>query len=255
MKVVGKIVSILLIVIGLVVMTYSVYTMNQWRLVQNEDFEVGVVRNYEGVEDTLKQAEIEALDEKQGIHGERGIIEEQIINVEQRTFEEEIMVEKQNLAEQIRAAIAEKVAIDQNIKRADYQDGMMVISIPTLDVRASIMDGTSTSQLKLGPGLYEMSPLVNQNGGNVLIAGHRTTYGKWFRHVDQLETGDSIVIEFNYTKYIYEVERVFVVAHNDWSVTEAQGYSALTLTACHPLGSAIQRIVVRAKLVRTVNNN
>jgi sortase A len=86
-------------------------------------------------------------------------------------------------------------------------------------------------------------------GSNVCIAGHRTTYGAWFRHVDKLEEGDEILLDYDGTSYAYQVEKVFIVAKNDWSITEAVGYSALTLTSCHPLRSSKQRIVVRAKLM------
>lgn len=48
--------------------------------------------------------------------------------------------------------------------------------------------------------------------------------------------------------YRYKVERVFPIAKNDWSVIKPCGYPALTLTTCHPVGSARQRLVVRAAL-------
>lgn len=133
--------------------------------------------------------------------------------------------------------------------REDYQSGEMVMEIPKLKVKAAIVDGTSREVLKEGPGLYEISPMPDEEGGNVCIAGHRTTYGAWFRHVEQLKKGDEIKLIYAGASYIYQVEKVFVVDKKDWSVTEPQGYSAITLTACHPLGSAKQRIVVRGKLI------
>ncbi|MGI6705157.1 MAG: class E sortase [Clostridia bacterium] len=137
--------------------------------------------------------------------------------------------------------------------REKYKDGMMIIEIPKIKVQAAVIDGTSQRHLKKGPGLYEISPLPDDEDGNVLIAGHRTTYGAWFRHVDKLKEGDEIVLKFNGREYRYRVERVFIVEKNDWSVTEATGYPAFTLTACHPPRSARQRIVVRARLEDTYN--
>jgi LPXTG-site transpeptidase (sortase) family protein len=49
------------------------------------------------------------------------------------------------------------------------------------------------------------------------------------------------------------VEKVFIIEKNDWSVTLPQGYSALTLTSCHPLNSSKQRIVVRCRLDNVVD--
>ena len=144
---------------------------------------------------------------------------------------------------------------DPGISREDYKSGMMIIDIEKINVRAGIVEGTTRSLLKEGPGLYEISPLPDKEGGNVCIAGHRTTYGAWFRHVDKLEKDDEIILEYNNLKYIYKVEKVFIVDKKDWSVTEPVGHSALTLTACHPLRSDRQRIVVRAKLKKDFYNN
>lgn len=135
--------------------------------------------------------------------------------------------------------------------REKYKDGMLIIEIPKIKVQAAVIDGTTQRHLKKGPGLYEISPLPDDEEGNVLVAGHRTTYGAWFRHVDKLKEGDDILLKFNGLEYLYKVERVFIVEKNDWSVTEPTGYPALTLTACHPLGSARQRIVVRGRLEDT----
>ncbi|MGI6604961.1 MAG: class E sortase [bacterium] len=124
------------------------------------------------------------------------------------------------------------------------------IEIPRLKVSAMLVYGTSREQLKKGPGFYEESPLPYEEGANVLIAGHRTTYGAWFRHLDSLEAGDEISLYVGGKRYLYRVEKVFSVAKDDWSVTDPVGYSVLTLTTCHPPGSARERLVVRARLVR-----
>lgn len=135
-----------------------------------------------------------------------------------------------------------------NTAREDYHSGMMIINIEKLDVRATVVGGTTVSDLKKGPGLYEISPLPHEDKGNVLIAGHRTTYGAWFRHVDKLKEGDTITLEYEGSVYTYSVEDVFIVDKKDWSVTKPLGYSAITLTSCHPLGSDRQRIIVRGRL-------
>lgn len=135
-----------------------------------------------------------------------------------------------------------------------YTNGKMIIYIPKIKVEAKIMKDTKQETLKYGPGIYEKSPLPDIENGNVCIAGHRTTYGKWFLNVDKLSAGDEVILDFNGLRYVYKVERVFIIANNDWSVTEPTGYSALTLTSCHPLRSARQRIVVRARLYRIIDD-
>lgn len=125
----------------------------------------------------------------------------------------------------------------------------MRIQIPEIDVSAVVVMGTDLETLARGPGFYEESPMPWEDGGNVAIAGHRTTHGAWFRNVDQLEEGDLIRLIDGADVYQYEVEEVFAVASNDWSVVEPTGYNAITLTTCHPPGSAAERLVVRGRQV------
>jgi sortase A len=122
-----------------------------------------------------------------------------------------------------------------------------IIEIPEINLSAVVVRGTSTAALRKGPGWYEESALPGL--GNTAIAGHRTMYGAWFQELERLHPDDQIILLYGGQKYVYRVERVFSVARDDWSVIEPCGYPVLTLTTCHPLGSARQRLVVRAKLV------
>ena len=126
-------------------------------------------------------------------------------------------------------------------------EGPFVISIPKLEVEAAVLDGVELSVLAQGPGFYPDTPRPGQDG-NVAVAGHRTTYGAWFRNVDRLEAGDTIVFTSAQGTYTYLVEDVFAVASNAWEVVDPTEEPKLTLTTCHPPGSASQRLVVRAGL-------
>jgi sortase A len=126
-------------------------------------------------------------------------------------------------------------------------EAMFTLRIPRIGVEAVVVRGTSRAVLRYGPGWYEQSALPGQ--GNTAVAGHRTMYGAWFRHVDRLQAGDEITLAWRGQLYRYRVEKVYPVANNDWSVIRPVGYPVLTLTTCHPPGSARQRLVVRAALV------
>jgi sortase A len=87
--------------------------------------------------------------------------------------------------------------------------------------------------------------------GNVSIAGHRTTFGKPFANVDQLRTGDTIELETPIGSCVYRVDKEpFVVGPRDVSVLGATNEKALTLTTCHPKGSAAQRLIVTGTWVQ-----
>jgi len=122
-----------------------------------------------------------------------------------------------------------------------------MIEIPAIKLSAVVQRGTSSDILNRGPGWYEQSALPGQ--GNTAIAAHRTMYGSWFRHLDSLNAGDDIDLTFDGWVYHYKVEKVFPIANNDWSVIDPTDAPTLTLTTCHPVGSAAQRLVVRAALV------
>jgi sortase A len=129
-------------------------------------------------------------------------------------------------------------------------DPLTNIKIPKLGVSTTVVEGTSSSALRAGAGHYPQSPLPCETG-NVAIAGHRTTYGKPFADVDRLVVGDTIALETPVGSCTYQVNRApFVTQPNDWSVVANNPANrTLTLTTCHPKGSARQRLVVQATLV------
>jgi sortase A len=125
------------------------------------------------------------------------------------------------------------------------------IAIPAIGADFVVVQGTDTSSLRKGPGHYPATTFPGLSG-TVAIAGHRTTYLAPFRHVDDLERGDRIVLTMPYGRFTYRVQRDQVVDPDALWVTRDAGYQRLVLSACHPLYSAAQRIVVFARLERTV---
>ena len=128
-------------------------------------------------------------------------------------------------------------------------DPLTRIVIPAIGVKTLVVEGTTESALRAGAGHYVNTPLPGEVG-NVAIAGHRTTYGKPFADLDRLKPGDEILLETPIGTHTYKVSRdPFVVEATDWTVISQTSTPTLTLTACHPKGSARQRIVVKADLV------
>lgn len=116
-----------------------------------------------------------------------------------------------------------------------------------------VVSGVSLADLTRGPGHY---PGTAEPGGegNVAIAGHRTTYGAPFYHLDQMVEGDEIhVTGRDGERHTYRVARTQIVQPGDVWVVGADPLETqtpmLTLTTCHPRFSAAQRFVVFAELV------
>lgn len=131
-------------------------------------------------------------------------------------------------------------------------DSLTRIQIPDIDVDVVVVEGTTASALRAGAGHYPSTPLPCEDG-NVAIAGHRTTYGRPFHNVDLLEPGDRITLVTPIGSCTYEVsEKPFAVAPTQTDVVaNTPGESTLTLTTCHPKGSARQRLIIKAHLVQS----
>jgi sortase A len=130
------------------------------------------------------------------------------------------------------------------------RDGQAVaeLRIARIGLHAIVVRGTSPADLREGPGLIAGTPLPGQRG-TTAIAGHRTTYGAPFRHLDALRRGDAITLRLPYASFRYRVESRRIVAPGDLSVLRRVGHDRLVLSACHPLFSAARRIVVLARLI------
>jgi sortase A len=126
-------------------------------------------------------------------------------------------------------------------------DGVGRILIPRIGLNLIVVQGTDTASLEKGPGHYPTTALPGL-GRTVAIAGHRTTYLAPFRHIDALKPGDPITLQMPYARFTYVVQYHQIVSPSAWWITRNVGYDRLVLSACNPLYSAAQRIVVFARL-------
>lgn len=127
------------------------------------------------------------------------------------------------------------------------EDTVARLTIPAIDLQAYVVEGTDPGSLNQGPGHYPATPLPGESG-NAAIAGHRTMYGHVFHDLDRLQPGDEIVAETAARRSIYRVVEVKVVNPAQVDVVAPTTDDRLTLTTCHPIGSAAQRLVVVAEL-------
>lgn len=132
-------------------------------------------------------------------------------------------------------------------QRAEPGKSIGRIRIPRIDLDTVLVEGTDTGTLQRGPGRYPETAFPGQ-GATIGIAGHRTTYGAPFRHIDEIEEGDEISVEMPYAAFTYEVERIDIVDPSDVQIVRDVGYERVVLTACHPLYSAAQRYAVWGEL-------
>jgi sortase A len=135
--------------------------------------------------------------------------------------------------------------------KANPGDPLGRLQIPKIGANFVIVQGTDAGDLREGPGHYVNTPLPGEPG-TVAIAGHRTTFLAPFRDIDALKPSDPINVQMPYGDFTYSVQRTRIVDPTATWVMRKIGYDRLVLTACHPLYSAAQRIVVTARLVKVM---
>ena len=122
------------------------------------------------------------------------------------------------------------------------------IEIPKIGLQHTIYEGVSLTVVNHGPGHWPGTPMPG-GYGNMVYAGHRTTYDHPFRNIDQLVEGDPIIFRTDQGTFTYRVTSTQVVHWDDvWIVDQHPGRT-VTLFACHPPGSAEFRYVVFGELV------
>ncbi|MGH9189177.1 MAG: class E sortase [Acidimicrobiales bacterium] len=123
-----------------------------------------------------------------------------------------------------------------------------LLRIPKIGVDQAVVEGVGVEDLKKGPGHYPETRMPGETG-NAAIAGHRTTYGAPFDHLDELKPGDPLLVTTKAGRFRYEVTQSMVVSPSAIEVLDETTDARLTLTTCHPRFSAAQRLIVVSKLV------
>jgi sortase A len=134
-------------------------------------------------------------------------------------------------------------------RRSQPGDAIGRIKVKRMGISFVVVEGTQPGDLRKGPGHYVDTTFPGIHG-TVAIAGHRTTYLAPFRKLNEMQRGDLITLEMPYGRFTYRTELRRIVDPGAYAyVTARKRYDRLALTACHPLYSAAERIVVFARLV------
>jgi sortase A len=128
--------------------------------------------------------------------------------------------------------------------------------IPRMGKHWVVVQGVTPADIRYAPGHYPNTALPGQIG-NFSVAGHRTPAIFW--DLDQLRTGDPVVVETADSWYIYEVVGSEVVTPNAVQVIAPvpnrpgvpPTTAMLTMTTCNPKLRNYQRLIVHAELART----
>lgn len=140
--------------------------------------------------------------------------------------------------------------IPSNPRAATPEVVLGTIRIPAIELAWDLGQGMTLTAIDRGPSHWPGTAMPGELG-NAVIAGHRTTKGAPFRHLDSLVPGDEILFDVGAATHRYEVVETLIVYPEDVWIADQTEDHLVTLFACHPVGSARQRIVVRGALVST----
>ncbi|HSL58452.1 MAG TPA: class E sortase [Acidimicrobiales bacterium] len=122
------------------------------------------------------------------------------------------------------------------------------LRIPAIGVDEPLQEGMTLTAINRGPSHWPGTAAPGELG-NMVVAGHRTTYSKPFYDLDLLEPGDQMLIETPEATHTYELVSTEIVTPDAlWISEQTYEYTATTF-ACHPKGSARYRIVAHWQLV------
>ncbi|KKP88372.1 MAG: sortase family protein [Berkelbacteria bacterium GW2011_GWA2_35_9] len=133
--------------------------------------------------------------------------------------------------------------------------------IPKINLTAPINWGVATddasllNSLKTGLAHFNISSLPGEIG-NIFVSGHSSyywwdkgQYKKVFALLPEVKNGDAIYLKYQNKPYIYQVEETKVVKPTDISVVNKTDYPVISLMTCVPIGTAQNRLIVRAKQI------
>jgi LPXTG-site transpeptidase (sortase) family protein len=120
------------------------------------------------------------------------------------------------------------------------------VIIPKIGVDTNILEGSSLKVLNRQDGVWHQTGTLQS--GNFVMAGHRWKYlppnTTTLYNLGQLTTGDTIIVDWYRTRYVYVVDKVESVRANDLSVLAQTGGPRLTIYTCENMAQTARTVVL-----------
>lgn len=123
-----------------------------------------------------------------------------------------------------------------------------ILEIPSIKLKAGIIKGATTKELRQGIGYYTNTSLPSEIEGNFVIAAHDSGKMPIFRNLKSLEIGDEVIVNQKNKSFKYIVTDKFIVNPYDVEILQSvQGKKQITMFTCTNKGK--QRLVVRGEAI------
>lgn len=125
-----------------------------------------------------------------------------------------------------------------------------ILHINKIGLQLPILHGATKNNMKTS-----VASIINTGKagmvGNYALAGHRNrTYGRNFNRLDEVEMGDKIQIDNGEEQYEYTVTEKLRVKPEEVWVLEANGEDKeITLVTCDPMVNPTHRLIIKGKII------
>jgi sortase A len=124
----------------------------------------------------------------------------------------------------------------------------ILIEIPSIEVKAPVVEGDDWETLKQGAGHHIGSANPGESD-NCIISAHNDIYGEIFRDLPDVGLGDEVFMySVSGQVFRYVITQKRIIEPEEISVMYPTSSPVLTLISCYPYGIDSHRIVVIAEL-------
>lgn len=124
----------------------------------------------------------------------------------------------------------EKINIDISKNEEAIETDTWEISIPKIELKAPISEGTDKETMDKYVGHFENTA---KNQGNICLAAHNRGYPvNYFQNIKQLEKGDLIIYTIGNTEKKYKVSMISIVEDTNWDNLQKTEDNRITLITC-----------------------
>lgn len=132
-------------------------------------------------------------------------------------------------------------------KNKEYEEYLGIVDIPKINLyRGFYNKNSSLNNVKFNLYVLKESNYPDVENGNLIIAGHSGNYNNsYFKDLYLLENGDTIIIHYNNSKYVYKITRIYTeVKDGDVRIFRNNNKTTLTLITCTKDDSNHQTIYI-----------
>lgn len=135
-----------------------------------------------------------------------------------------------------------KIAVERNIESS-------VVAIPSIGVEEKI------NNVSLAQGVLHDENSFLPDEGDVLLFGHRTLQGSPFLRLNELNKGDTIILEWpGIGELNYTVLNSTIVPAS-YKINANEGGNHIFLITCDPIGSTENRLIIEGELTSNASVN